>query len=308
LIRIKAEPIPICQSSSQALFRNEDEMTYKSILTIVLSPEAAEAQILAAAQVAKTHDAHLQVLALGVDKTQLGYAYIGAGAALMAETLDIADEDARACEAASRKALGQLGPDLRWSLDGVAVQTSSLMDVVANAARFSDLVILPLPYGEGRGLDSETVIEAAMFEGRAPVLVLPAGATPITLGQPKRVVLAWNQSNEALAATRAALPLLKYADRVDITVIAPPAHGLERSDPGGTLAEMLVRHGVKAEVSVLALNLPSASDVIGRHAEDIGADLIVMGAYGHSRIREAVLGGATRAMLQKAKVPVLMAH
>ena len=283
-------------------------MTYKSILTVVLSPKDAEAQILAAAQIAKATDGHLDILALGVDHARLGYAYIGAGAMLMAETIDRAEDDARAAEAAARKALDKLGLDLRASIETLAVQTGSLTDVVAAAARFADLVVLPLPYGEGRGLDSETVIEAALFDGRAPVLILPDGTVPTGLATPKRVMLAWNQSNEALVATRAALPLLKSADLVNVTVVAPPSHGPERSDPGGMLAEFLVRHGAKAEVSVLALNLPRVSDVLNRHAEDIGADMIVMGAYGHSRIREAVLGGATRAMLERTTIPVLMAH
>ena len=283
-------------------------MSYKSILTVVLSAKDAEAQILAAAQIAKANDGHLDILALGVDHTQFGYAYIGAGAMLMAETIDRAEEDARVAETAARKALGEIGYDLRWSIETVTAQSGSVADVVAASARFADLVVLPLPYGTGRGLDSETVIEAAMFEGRAPVLVLPDGALPAGFAAPKRALLAWNQSNEALSAARAAMPLLKAADLVNVTVIAPPSRGPERSNPGGMLAEFLVRHGAKAEVSVLALNLPRVSDVLNRHAEDIGADLIVMGAYGHSRIREAVLGGATRAMLEKTKVPVLMAH
>ena len=125
---------------------------------------------------------------------------------------------------------------------------------------------------------------------------------------PKRVVVAWNQSAEAMAATRLALPFLKSAERVDITVIDPPQHGPERSDPGGLLCQMLVRHGVHAEVSVLARSLPRVSDVLARHVLDQDADMLVMGAYGHSRFREAILGGATRNMLEKATVPVLMAR
>ena len=74
------------------------------------------------------------------------------------------------------------------------------------------------------------------------------------------------------------------------------------------LCQMLVRHGVKAEVSVLARSLPRVSDVLARHVTDVDAGLMVMGAYGHSRFREAILGGATRNMLEKATVPVLMAH
>jgi nucleotide-binding universal stress UspA family protein len=145
-----------------------------------------------------------------------------------------------------------------------------------------------------------------MFEGQAPVLVLPE--TGLVSAAPKRVVIAWNQSREALNAVRHALPFLKAAEAVDITVVDPPSHGPERSDPGGMLCQMLVRHGVKAEVSVLAKTLPRVSDVLARHVLDRDAGLMVMGAYGHSRFREAILGGATRNMLEQAKVPVLMAH
>ena len=111
-----------------------------------------------------------------------------------------------------------------------------------------------------------------------------------------------------MVAVRRALPFLKRADLVNITVIDPPAQAPERSDPGGLLCQMLVRHGVKAEVSVLARTLPRVSDVLNRARARQNADMLVMGAYGHSRFREAILGGATRDMLEQAEVPVFMAH
>ncbi|MGB0440252.1 MAG: universal stress protein, partial [Paracoccaceae bacterium] len=76
----------------------------------------------------------------------------------------------------------------------------------------------------------------------------------------------------------------------------------------GMVAQYLVRHGVRAEIDVLSKTLPRVADVLLRHATDTSADLLVMGGYGHSRFREAVLGGATRHMLQQATLPVLMAH
>ena len=93
-----------------------------------------------------------------------------------------------------------------------------------------------------------------------------------------------------------------------MTVVDPPSRGPERSDPGGLLCQFLVRHGVKAQVSVLAKTMPKISDVLARHALEQGCDMMVMGAYGHSRLREAVLGGATRAVLESSAIPVLMAH
>ncbi len=107
---------------------------------------------------------------------------------------------------------------------------------------------------------------------------------------------------------RAALPLLKAADLVNIAIVDPSSHGPERSDPGGALSQLLSRHGVKTEVSVLAKTMPRVSDVLNRHVRDTDADMMVMGAYGHSRFREAILGGTTRNMLEQAEVPVFMAH
>lgn len=282
-------------------------MAYKSILTVLTNPDSAELAITAAARLAQAQDAHLDVLVLGVDRTQVGYSYIGTGAVLMQVSLDRAEADARALEAAAKAALAEQSPDLRFSVEAVVTQLGALTDVVASRARFADLVVLPRPYGPGQGVEAEAVVEAALFEGKAPVLVLPEKG----LGEnalPKRIVVAWNQSSEAMIATRQALPLLKGADTVNITVIDPPTQGEERSDPGGMLCQMLVRHGVHAEVSVLARSLPRVSDVLARHIWDQNADMLVMGAYGHSRFREAILGGATRNMLEKAEVPVLMAH
>lgn len=282
-------------------------MAYKTLTTVVTAPEDAEAAIAGAARLALACDAHLDILALGIDRTQMGYAYIGGGAVLMQVAMDRAEADARATEAAVRAALQGQPVGLRWSVEGAVTQIGALGELVALRARFSDLVVLPRPYGKGKGSESEAVIEAALFEGQAPVMVLPDQTAP-GFGLPQRVVIGWNQSAEAMTAVRRALPMLTAAQQVNIAVIDPPQHGPERSDPGGALCQMLVRHGVRAEVSVLARTMPRISDVLNRHARDLNADLLVMGAYGHSRFREAILGGATRNMLEQAELPVLMAH
>jgi nucleotide-binding universal stress UspA family protein len=282
-------------------------MAYKSILTVLTRAEDAALGIAQAARLAQAQDAHLDVLVLGVDRTQLGYSYIGSGAVMMQVTLDRAEAEARETETAVRAALAALGPDLRWSLETAVTQLGALGDLVAQRARFADLVVLPRPYGTGKGPECEAITESALFEGKAPVLVLPEKGHDVAL-PPKRIIVAWNQSAEAMVAARMALPFLKAAEMVNITVVDPPAYGSERSDPGGLLCQMLVRHGVKAEVSVLARNLPRVSDILARQIWDQNADMLVMGAYGHSRFREAILGGATRNMLEKAEIPVLMAH
>ncbi|MBE0554096.1 MAG: universal stress protein [Rhodobacteraceae bacterium] len=281
-------------------------MAYKSILTVLTTAADAALAIGSAARLARAQDAHLDILVLGVDRTQLGYSYIGTGAVLMEVALERAENEARETEAAVRAALAAEADGLRWGLEAAVTQLGALTELVAQRARFADIVVLARPYGPGKGNESEAVVEAALFEGRVPVLVLPESG--LATATPRRVVLAWNQSAEALTAARQALPLLQAADTVDITVVDPPPHGPERSDPGGMLCQMLVRHGAHAEVSVLARSMPRISEVLGRHITDVNADLLVMGAYGHSRFREAILGGATRNMLEKAQVPVLMAH
>jgi nucleotide-binding universal stress UspA family protein len=178
--------------------------------------------------------------------------------------------------------------------------------LVAMRARVSDLVLLPHPYGKGKPPEAETVLESALFDGAAPVLLLPEGKLPDRIG--RRVVIAWNEGREAMAAVRAAMPYLKSAEMVDIVIVDPPASSPDRSDPGGALCQMLVRHGCKAEVSVLARTMTRTCDILKRHMRDRDADLLVMGAYGHSRLREAITGGATRDMLEEAETPVLLAH
>lgn len=278
-------------------------MAYKTILTILTDP-AQTPQLDAAAQLAVREDAHLEVLCLGIDLSQPGYFFPGGTAYILQDAIDTALADAERLEAAVRARLAPAS-DLRWSVDSAVAQSGGIPALVGLRARFADLTVLVSPYAKGQPAEAEIIAEAALFEGGCPVLVLPHAEIPANL---RRVLVAWNQSAEALAAIRRALPLLRAADRVEVTCIDPRRSSPERSDPGGSLTQMLVRHGVRAEIAVLARTAPTISDELNRRAVEIGADLIVMGAYGHSRFRQAILGGATRNMLEKSAVPVLMAR
>lgn len=279
-------------------------MGYKTILTVITQP-GQTAQLDAAVALARREDAHLDVFCLGVDHTQTGYYYAGASAYVFQEAIDRAMASAESLETEVRGHLG--AQDIRWSAESAVAQMGGVGALIAQRARFADLVVLAQPYGEGAAPDAEAVVEAALFDGNCPVLILPHGKSDVAdIG--RRVIIAWNQSDEALTAIRRALPILKSADLVEITVVDPSPHSPEGSDPGGALCQMLTRHGIKAEVVVLAKTLPTVSEVLNRRAAETGADLIVMGAYSHSRLREAIMGGATRHMLERAKVPVLMAR
>ena len=279
-------------------------MGYKTLLTILTEVDDATTLLDTAISMASAEGAHLDVMCLAIDRTQTGYYFAGATALMHDETLQQARAEAARIEDAAKRRLQ--AEDVPYALDSVVAQTAVVSTVVSRRARFSDVVILPKPYGEGLPADAPAVIEAAMFQGGVPVIMTPAGTE--CPHAPDRVVLAWNESDEALAAARAALPLLRRARLVDILVVDPVRHEADRADPGATLSTFLSRHGARVEMSIIAQTTTRVSDTIKRHCTDRGADLLVMGAYGHSRFREAILGGATRNMLEHADIPVLMAH
>ena len=279
-------------------------MAFKTITTILTELPDDQRALDAATTLVRQNNGHLDVICLGVDRTQPGFYYAGANAMAVQSNLAEAEERARELEASVKPQLE--GSDINWAANALAAQSAGLAQFLAYHTRFSDLAVLSQPYGDGKGYEHEAIVESALFDARIPVLVVPDESD--LKAAPSRIVVAWNESAEALRAIRAALPLLIAADTVNIAVIDPPHHAPNRSDPGGALSQMLARHGVSAEVSVLAKTMPRVSDVIARHVSDQGADMLVMGAYGHSRFRESILGGATRNMLQQTKTPLLMAH
>ena len=279
-------------------------MTFRTILTVLTDPAQVRGTLDRAIALAEAQGAHLDVLCLGVERSNLGQYYEAASAIALQASIERAAEEAAEITEAARKVLAPC--DLRHATETAVAQMVDVGRQVAARAALADLAVLPLPYGPDQGVEQEPVIEAALFDAHCPVMALPA--TDTFAAEPKRILLAWNESAEAMRAVRAALPLLRAAGRAEVVVIDPPAHGANRSDPGGQLAQFLSRHGVTAEIDVQARTLPRVSDVLKRHATERGCDLVVKGAYGHSRFREAILGGATRDMLTDAPVPVLLAH
>jgi nucleotide-binding universal stress UspA family protein len=278
-------------------------MDYKSIVTFVRDFETERSAIETASAMAEASGGHLTVVCLGIDRTQPGAYYAGANAIALQQTLAEAQAEATGIEKKVRE-LFKSRP--RCEVMAVTAQIGAVGPLVADFTRFADLAVLLKPYGDKRGVEDVAIVEGALFGYRTPVLILPPDVASAV--EPKSAVIAWNESLESLTAVRAAMPFLQKASKVNIAIIDPPKHSSDRSDPGGNIAEMLARHGVRSDISILAKTMPRVSDVLVRHARDTDADLIVMGGYGHSRFREAILGGATRNMLEIAPVPVLMAH
>lgn len=125
-------------------------MAYKTILTVAASTDAANTAIPAAAQIALKADGHLDVLALGVDRTQIGYSYVGSGAVIIAAATERAQEEAHLVGKAATTALQAQTQALRSTLETAVSQIGALSEIVGSRARYADLVVLRKPYGEGR--------------------------------------------------------------------------------------------------------------------------------------------------------------
>jgi nucleotide-binding universal stress UspA family protein len=146
--------------------------------------------------------------------------------------------------------------------------------------------------------------EGALFYSARAVLLVPRRQSVTLL--PKRVVLAWNSSLESTRAAREALDMMKNAEGVNVVLVDPVASRWNGHEPGADVAAYLARHGVKVTVDRLPSAGRSVDDVLNEHAIDTTADLIVIGAYGHTRLREMIFGGVTKAMIEAPIVPVLM--
>ncbi len=171
---------------------------------------------------------------------------------------------------------------------------------VARRGRLADLIVLARPALNG-DVEGAADFDAALFDSGRPVVLVPA--EPVAaLGD--TVAIAWNRSREAARAVAAALPVLRQADKVFILT----ARETDDSPEPSELARYLGGHGITAKTWAFSPGTEPIGDSLMREAHKAGADLLVMGAYGHSRLREFVLGGATRGVLSHGVIPVMLVH
>lgn len=214
------------------------------------------------------------------------------------------EENSKAAEAAvSRFAAGA-------KKAGVSAQTRILDATFGGAAtqfaqiaRRFDLAIVGQAQRE-HGASEELMIEGALFESGRPVIVVPyIQKAGLTL---ERVLACWDGGRTAARAIGDAMPFLERAKAVDLVIVAEERKNDEIS--GAAMSEHLARRGVAVDVKRMSTGDIAIEDVILSYAADSGADFMVMGGYGHSRLREFVLGGVTRGILASMTVPVLMSH
>jgi nucleotide-binding universal stress UspA family protein len=277
-------------------------MQYQDILVHIDDGEAMPGRLAVAVELAERFDAHL----IGV--------YVDPGLALptlvdvpispnLIEELENEHRERRQrAEQKFRQTLERSEVRSEWRL-----AEGELAGTLSRHARYADLTVL----GQEGADDQKMVIgglpdSVALTCGR-PVLVVPYIGVKTPPG--RHAIVAWNGSREAARAVNDALPILKGADKVEVMCVNPEHGELEDADlPGADLCLHLARHGVNAEAQTLAASDLEVGDLLLSRAADHGADLIVMGAYGHARWREVVLGGVTRQLLEQMTVPVLLSH
>jgi nucleotide-binding universal stress UspA family protein len=174
----------------------------------------------------------------------------------------------------------------------------------AQIARRFDLAVVGQAQREG-GASDELMVEGALFESGRPLVVVPyIQKRGLTL---ERVLACWDGGRTAARAIGDAMPFLERAKAVDIVIVAEERKGGDEIN-GANMGEHLARHGVTANVKRIAKGDLAIEDVLLSYAADSGADFMVMGGYGHSRLREFILGGVTRGILGSMTVPVMMSH
>jgi nucleotide-binding universal stress UspA family protein len=244
-------------------------------------------------------NAHLTVTGVAFDKLPASY-MLEAGRALvdqLAQRERDAMKQAIAAFEANARAQGAMVESV--PLEGLAV---GVEHALAGLARHFDLTIVAQPQHNDAQM---SFVEALLFESGRPILMVPhsIGSTP----KFDVAIVAWNGSKEAARSIAGAMPLLRRAKIAQVVSIVEPKKRDAVDLPGFNITRHLARHGVAAELKRITTNLDPGEALLS-HAADEGADFIVMGAYGQSRLREMLLGGATRTMLKSMTLPAFMAH
>lgn len=281
-------------------------MTYKTILVNLNDLERNAALVASAAELARDFDAHLQ----GVYIIPAIEIYGGIGftdAPLIFEgNRELFREAEKSVRELFHTAANKAG--IRFSIEVIDSASPDITGHVIDRARRSDIVIVNQPPAKsGDVVAGREFIERILLSTGRPTLLLPRdGRTTLAADL---VIVGWNGRREAARAAFDAIPLLKRAKKVEIVWVDPemeyPHPG---SGPGAELAASLERHGINAAIKALSTGGREVGEALMTRVADSGAELLVMGAYGHSRLSELILGGATRSVLSEMKCPVLFSH
>ena len=286
-------------------------MPIRKLLLPLTGTSAGESAIATALIVARQWNAHILALHVRADSRDVApLAGEGLSGAMIQEMMQATEK-----ESGDRSGAIRLMFDRAIDAAGIRIEKPTALrdhptatfaevtgreeDVVAQQARLSDITIVPHPES-GDDVSSSDALHAVLFDSGRPVLIAPH-RTPMTLG--RRVAVAWNGTGEGAAAVQAALPWLREAEAVRIL----SSDEYQRNGPPAReLASYLALHGVQTEQATFRSVDREVGAGMLAAGREFGADLMTMGAYSHSRLRQLILGGVTRHVLEHADLPVLM--
>jgi nucleotide-binding universal stress UspA family protein len=286
--------------------RRSATVAYKNMLLILDDAPACAERLRLASALAERFDAHLVGLLARTEPQIPAYVAAAIPPEVMLAQSQAIDTAVANIRQRFDHAVGAAGISGEWR------QASGGVEAVATLhARYADLAIVGQTDADhlgDLGTAGDLPAHLALQSGR-PVLVVPSVGRYDRIG--RQVMIAWNGSREAARAVSDAMPFLQQAERVTVLAIDPHSGseaGTHGDVPGADIALHLARHGVKADAAQVRAADVSVADMLLSRAADQEADLLVMGAYGQSRLRELVLGGVTRNILAHMTLPVLLSH
>ncbi len=286
-------------------------MAIRKVLLPLTGTTAGEAALVTALSVARLWKAHVTALHVRVDSRDVApLAGEGLSGAMIEEMMSATEKEssdrARAVRAMFERFVAEHGVVVQEARFRAGMATASFAsvvgreeDVVVQQARLADLTVVAHPEAD-EDVSSTDALHAVLFDSGRPVLIAPQ-YPPGSIG--KRIALAWNGTAESAQAVWAALPWMRQAEAVRIL----SADEYQRRGPGATeLLDYLALHGIKGELATFRPIDREVGAGLLAAAHEFGADLLCMGAYSHSRLRQLILGGVTRHVLEKGDLPVMM--
>jgi nucleotide-binding universal stress UspA family protein len=267
----------------------------KNILLHIHDDDEQAVRLAAAVGLARQTNGHINCVQVTPIQAYAGDPYGGLfGMAALIDTIHDSDKALR-LTMESRLATAGVAWDWRC-FDGNPVER------LIEQSALADVVVLSQPHHHRGGRSPAPIIGDVVIHARCPVLMVPQGRQLVALDRP--ALVAWNGSAEAAHAMGLALPMLRRASGVHLVEVSDDVPGV----PASEAAQFLSRHGIAADVHDWPAKNRRVSVALLHAASELGAAYLVMGAYGHSRLRETVLGGVTRELIASSNVPLLMAH
>jgi nucleotide-binding universal stress UspA family protein len=274
-------------------------MSCKSVFCVI-GIDQCDRDILNAIHLCKELDAHLGVLIVSLAPTPMGgYGVVVSTTWLLEREADIAAMKKREKQITS---LVQ-NAGLRADVDSYYCEKDWADEIIGERARFSDLTLIGPDLLHQPALKTPA-LSGALFHSGRPTLVVPTGARA-TL-HPHKVMLAWDGRIEAVRAAREAIEVMAAAVEVSVAIVDDDPAEAWNIGARANISAYLARHGIKVKVDRLRTCRTAVADILKQHASEISADMIVMGAYEHSRLRERLFGGVTRTMIETSPIPIFM--